>query len=119
MCYSTRFKREYALEWASYTRKEINRTTIGFPFRVLFVALNSWLFMDELKKGKVGCAVPFGCYRFRSIRIITSPIKTIAIIAAAPMPKTYVSVIGAGVGVGAGVAAGASSTFMEVSAKDP
>jgi hypothetical protein len=51
--------------------------------------------------------------------MITSPITTIAIIAAAPMPNTYVSVIGAGVGVGAGVAAGASPTFTAVSAEDP
>jgi hypothetical protein len=55
-------------------------------------------------------------YRFRSIRIIVSPITTIAIIAAVPMPKTYVSVIGAGVGVGGGVSAGTSSTVMPVSA---
>jgi len=51
--------------------------------------------------------------------MITRPITTIAIIAAAPMPNTYVSVIGAGVGVGAGVATGASSTPMAVSAEDP
>lgn len=50
-----------------------------------------------------------GCYgRFRSIRIITSPIATIAIIAAEPMPNTYVSVMDAGIGVGAGVLVGAS-----------
>jgi hypothetical protein len=48
-----------------------------------------------------------GAYRFLSIRMITSPIATIAIIAAAPMPNTYASVIGAGVGVGSGVACGA------------
>ena len=41
-----------------------------------------------------------------------------AISMALPMPKTYVSVIGAGVGVGAGVVAGASSTFMAVCAFD-
>ena len=58
-------------------------------------------------------------YRFRSIRMITSPIITIAIIAPAPKPKTYVSVIGAGVGVGGGVSAGALSTYMAVSADEP
>ena len=51
--------------------------------------------------------------------MITSPITTIAIIAPAPIPNTYVSVMGAGVGVGGGVAAGGSSTFMAVSAEDP
>lgn len=51
--------------------------------------------------------------------MITSPITTIAIIAAEPMPNTYVSVMVAGSGVAAGVAAGASSTNKEVCAKEP
>ena len=50
------------------------------------------------KKREVYCYAGYG--RFRSIKMITSPI---AIIAAVPMPNTYVSVIVAGVGVGAGV----------------
>ena len=53
--------------------------------------------------------------RFRSIRIITIPITKIAIIAAAPKPKTYESVIDSGADVGAGVDGGAS-TYMAVSA---
>ena len=75
--------------------------------------------MDELKKGKVGFVRLLGVYRFLSSRMITSPTTTIAIIAPAPMPNTYVSVIGAGDGVGAGVGSGADSTFMAVSAEDP
>ena len=48
--------------------------------------------------------------------MITNPIATIAIIAAVPMPNTYVSVIVAGVGTE--VAAGASSTYIAVSELD-
>jgi hypothetical protein len=75
--------------------------------------------MKKLKKGERSVAWFLSdAYRFLSIRMITMPITTIAIIAAAPIPKTYMSVIGAGVGVGAGVAAGASSTNKAVSAND-
>jgi hypothetical protein len=58
------------------------------------------------KKGEFVCVI-FGlvvAYRFRSIRMIISPIITIAITAVDPKPNTYKSVIGAGVGVGGGVA---------------
>jgi hypothetical protein len=71
--------------------------------------------MPKLKKGESEVAF-LAAYRLLSIRIIISPITIIAIIAAVPMPKTYVSVIGAGVGVGGGVSAGTSSTVMAVSA---
>ncbi len=62
--------------------------------------------------------VLLNAYRFLSIRMTTSPIAMIAIIDPAPMPSTYVSVIGAGVGVGAGVASGAFSTLRAVTADD-
>ena len=58
-------------------------------------------------------------YRFRSIRMITRPIATIAITAAAPMLSTYASVIGAGDAVGGAVGGVASSTPMAVSACEP
>jgi len=68
---------------------------------------------DSKKRGKIAwfwlCA-----YRFLSIKMITSPTAMIAMIAPAPIPKTYVSVMGAGVGVGPGVGSGASSTLMYV-----
>jgi len=57
-------------------------------------------------------------YRFRSIRMIISPMTMIAIMAPAPMPNRHVSIIDAGVGVESGVAAGAYSTVMLVSAED-
>ena len=53
------------------------------------------------------------------IRMSFIPITEIAIIAPAPMPNRYVSIIDAGVGVESGVAAGAYSTVMLVSAEDP
>jgi len=94
-----------------------------FPFRVLFspslfsVALGSCLFMDRLKKGKVDfCGFRLAVYRFRSIRMITSPITTIAMIMPVDTGRKYMSATDAGVGVGGGVAAGGSSTFMAVSA---
>ena len=46
------------------------------------------------------------------------PITMIAIIAAAPIPNTYVSVIDGGADVGVGVAAGASDTSMNVCANE-
>ena len=49
--------------------------------------------------------------------MMISPIMTIATTAAAPMPKTYVSVIGAGIAVGAGVTTG-STTVKAVSAHE-
>lgn len=55
-------------------------------------------------------------YRFLSIRIITNPITTIAIMMPVVAGKMYISAIDAGVGVGSGVGCGASSTYMAVSA---
>jgi hypothetical protein len=75
--------------------------------------------MKKLKKGERNVAWFLSdAYRFRSIRMITRPITTIAIMAAAPMPKTYVSVMGTGVGAGAGVASGASITVKAVTARE-
>ena len=51
--------------------------------------------------------------------MMTRPIATIAASDAAPMPSTYVSVMGAGVADGAGVASGAFSTLMAVTADEP
>ena len=51
--------------------------------------------------------------------MITNPIAMIAMIAPAPRPNTYVSVIGAGDSVGGAVAAVADSTMMSVSSQEP
>ena len=64
---------------------------------------------------KSGGRLDFVCfcvYFLPSFMRMSKPITTIAIRAAMPNPKTYVSVCGAGVGVGAGVGSGASTTPM-------
>lgn len=74
---------------------------------------------NSYSRNKKRGVMVFVCrYLFLSIRIITKPITTIAIIAAKPKPKTYASVIDAGVGVASG-AGGASSTYMAVFANEP
>jgi hypothetical protein len=69
--------------------------------------------MLKLKKGEREVAF-FGAYRFLSIRIITSPTTTIAMIMPMVAGTKYMSATDAGVGVGAGVGSGADSTFMAV-----
>jgi hypothetical protein len=78
------------------------------------------IFVDELKKGKVGFVrFRLAAYRFRSSRKSSSPTTMMAMIMPMVAGTKYISDIGIGVGVGAGVAAGASSTFMAVSADEP
>jgi hypothetical protein len=86
----------------------------GFVCRALSALLPR---VTPKKRGKIVLLL-FRAYRFLSISTITIVATTIAIMAAVPMPNTYVSVIGAGVGVGGGVACGGSTTFMAVTADD-
>ena len=88
-------------------------TAFSFPLLRLQFTIIQWL---NLKKGKVICVTSFGIYRLLS-NSKAKPIMT-TMRMALPMPKTYVSVIGAGVAVGTGVASGASSTVKAVTACD-
>ena len=75
------------------------------------------LLTPKKKRGKYSCFL-MDIQRFLSIRMINSPITTIAIIMPMPKPVTMVSVIGAGEGVGVGVGSGAACTSTAVSADD-
>jgi hypothetical protein len=80
--------------------------------------LSDLFFYPEKKRGKIRFFYGL-LYFLRIIKISTRPITTIAASPAAPIPNTYVSVIGAGVGSGGGVGSGATTVRVNPSLAPP
>jgi hypothetical protein len=77
-----------------------------------------YFFTPKKRGGRLDFVYGF-LYFLRIIRISTRPITIMTTIAAAPIPKTYVSVIGAGVGSGGGGGSGATTVRVVPSLAPP